>query len=146
MEQSSGIEEKIYNTFSGVARFLGYNEVHGRIVATLLIKGKPVSLQELSTSTKYSISSISISLDMLDLMGVIKKTKNVGDRNLYVSLAGDILVGLRTALILKFQNEIDVSLAKFDEYKNDDMDHIKKELLRLKQYIYNLSQVEIPKS
>ena len=43
--------EKIHSTFAAVATSLGYSEVHGRIIAALLVNQEPLSLQELSEKT-----------------------------------------------------------------------------------------------
>lgn len=145
-------EERILRTFASVASSLGYSDVHGRILAVLLAADKPLSLQELSRKTGYSDSAISLSLDLLELVGLIRKIKNIGDRKLYVSLEGDLLDGLRRALMLKVQKEIIVSLAEFENYKNLNdaktkrtIEILEKEIRRLQQYVNSLAEVEIPK-
>lgn len=146
------IEEKIFTTFASVASSLGYSDVHGRILAVLLAAGRPLSLQELSRKSGYSDSAISLSLDLLELVGIIKKRKNIGDRKLYVSLEGDLLEGLRRVLMLKLQKEIVISLAEFENYKNLNdakalrtIEILEKEIKRLQDYVNQLAEVGIPK-
>lgn len=146
------VEEKIFRTFASVASSLGYSDVHGRIIAVLLAAGKPLSLQELSRRTGYSDSAISLSLDLLELVGIIRKRKNIGDRKLYVLLEGDLIEGLRRAMMLKLQKEIITSLAELEGYKNPSdlktlktIEVLEKEIKRLQGYVNRLSEVEIPK-
>ncbi len=144
------LEEKILTTFAAVANSLGYSDVHGRILGVLLVAGKPLSLQDLSKRTGYSDSAVSLSLDLLELIGIIKKRKNMGDRRLYISLEGDLLEGLRRAFLLKIQKEIISSLAEFEQQKNVNgarrtIEILEKEIRRLQEYVNRLAEVEIPK-
>ena len=145
----NSVQEKIFTTFSSIATSLGYSEVHGRIIAALLVNNNPISLQELSESTGYSPAAISLSLDLLELVGMIRKIKNAGDRKLYVRLDGDLLEGLRNALLLKLQKEIITTKFEIEKYTEEDgtdaIQKLKKELDRLQQYVDELAKVEIPK-
>ena len=145
----NSVQEKIFTTFSSIATSLGYSEVHGRIIAALLVNNNPISLQELSESTGYSPAAISLSLDLLELVGMIRKIKNAGDRKLYVRLDGDLLEGLRNALLLKLQKEIITTKFEIEKYTEEDgtdaVQKLKKELDRLQQYVDELAKVEIPK-
>ncbi|MEM5872417.1 MAG: hypothetical protein QXD55_00940 [Candidatus Aenigmatarchaeota archaeon] len=111
------IEKDIYASFATIASTIGYSEIHGRIIAALMVSGKKLSLQELAKKTGYSISTLSLSLDLLEFFGMIKKVKNVGDRKLYIELQGNLLEGLKRAFIVKIQKSISDSLNKFNEYK-----------------------------
>jgi len=140
-------EDKIHSTFASVVKSMGYSEVHGRIISSLFVADKELSLQELSKRTGYSIPSISISLDMLEMLGIIKKKKKVGDRKLYVKLEGDLLEGLRRALLLKVQKELTLTMNELDDYRNKKkgIKKLEKEIRRLEKYINSLAAVEIPK-
>ena len=113
------IEREIYSLFAEVASVLGYSEIHGRIIAALLVKDGKASLQELAKSTKYSPSMISLSLDLLEFFEVIKKVKHAGDRKLYVELQGSLLDSLKRAFVTKLQKNVENSLTKFEEYKKE---------------------------
>ncbi|RLJ00678.1 MAG: hypothetical protein DRP11_05565 [Candidatus Aenigmatarchaeota archaeon] len=153
------IEEKIYRTFTEMASSLGYSEVHGRIIAALLVNGSSLPLQELAKRTGYSTSNISLSLDLLELIGVIKRFRKKGDRKLYVSLEGDLLGALKNAVLLKIKKKIQDSFDDFEGYKKElerlgpeerkkvgkIIDALEKELIRLEKYVDLLSKVEIPK-
>ena len=145
----TAVEDRIYSAFASIASSLGYSDIHGRIISALLVANKPMPLQELSRKTKYSDSAISLSLDLLELVGIIKKRKNMGDRKLYITLEGDLLEGLRRALTLKIQKEIIATLSEFEKYKDKKNEHIisvfEKEIKRLQEYVDRLASVEIPK-
>ncbi|MBI4163125.1 MAG: ArsR family transcriptional regulator [Candidatus Aenigmarchaeota archaeon] len=144
------IFEKIHSTFASVAASLGYNEVHGRILSALLIAEQPMSLNDLCKSTGYSPASVSLSLDLLELVGIVKKVKLRGDRKLYAKLEGDLLHGLRNALIFKLQKEIASTLLDLKSYEKNGkaknaIIKMEREVKRLEEYVNRLSKVEIPK-
>lgn len=143
------IQEKIYLTFSAVASSLGYSEVHGRIISVLLAEDKPLSLEELSAMTDYSPASISLSLDLLEILGVVKRVKQKGDRKLYIKLDGDLLEALRNALLIKLRKEINQTLNELSSMKAKGKERktviiVQKEIRRLDEYIKRLSKVPIP--
>jgi len=113
------IERDIYSTFADIASAIGYSEIHGRIIATLLVSNKKLSLNELAKKTGYSLSTISLSLDLLEFLGMIKKMKKVGDRKLYVELHGSLLEGLKRAFLMRIQKSINDTLNKFDKHKEN---------------------------
>jgi DNA-binding transcriptional regulator GbsR (MarR family) len=144
------INDKIYGTFSAVSTSLGYSEVHGRIISCLLVEDRILSMDELSTLTGYSPASISLSLDLLELIGMVKKVKNKGDRRLFVRLDGDLLEGLRNAMLFKLKKEItrtldELSVMKTTEQKKKTIVSIEQELRRLDEYVKRLSDVPLPK-
>jgi len=143
-------EERIHSTFAAVAASLGYSEVHGRIISALMVAGKPLCLDDLTKQTKYSPASISLSLDLLEIIGIVKKLKDRGDRKLYARLEGDLIEGLRSAMILKLQKEISHTLGELATQKTDAksknaVNILEKEIRRLQEYVQRLSEVEVPK-
>ncbi len=152
------IKDEIYSSFSNTASSIGYDEIHGRIIAALIMDGDEMSLQELSEETGYSSSSISLSLDLLEVLGIIKKIKKKGDRKLYVGMEGDILQGLKQAIVIQLQKTITGTIESLDkreeklkeidsdESKNilDGLQTLNKEMGRLERYVNKLSEVEIP--
>ena len=140
--------EKIHSTFAAVASSLGYSEVHGRIISALLVAGKPMSMEELTQQTNYSPASISLSLDLLEIIGIIKKSR-LG-KKLYARIEGDLIEGLRNAMMLKLQKEIKSTLGELGALKGDAKSRkavlvVEKEVRRLQDYIQRLSEVPVPK-
>jgi DNA-binding transcriptional regulator GbsR (MarR family) len=144
------LEEEIYATFGSVASYLGYSEVHGRIIAALVVADKPTSLTELCKRTGYSSASVSLSLDLLEIVGMLEKVKKTGDRKLYVKLKGSLVEGIRNALILKLHADIANTYAKFDALKKKGNENDRKiiakletELKKFENYVEKLSEVKV---
>lgn len=117
--KTKDIEKSIYSTFADIATAIGYSEIHGRVIGALLVSNKKLSLNGLAKKTGYSLSTVSLSLDLLEFLGMIKKTKKAGDRKLYVELQGNLLEGLKKAFLMRIQKSIDNTLTKFGEYKGE---------------------------
>jgi len=151
------IEKEIYSSFASIASTIGYSEIHGRIIAALMVSEKKLSLRDLAEKTGYSISTLSLSLDLLEFFGMIKKMKNAGDRKLYIELHGDLLEGLKKAFVVRIQKSITDSLNKFEEYKEnlkvskdknkkrvtDALNILEEEIKRLDKYINLLSKLKL---
>ena len=153
MPEKEDPQKRIYQTFSTVATSLGYSDVHGMIIASLVVADKPLCLQDLSKNTGYSLSSISVSLDLLELVGMVRKSKNLGDKKVYATLEGDIIDGVRKAFIFKIQKEINKTMAEFERHKGSNdpktqrmISKLEKEVIRLREYLDELSKVPVPKS
>ena len=146
------IEREIYELFSRATKTLGYSEIHGRIIAALLVERRKLSLQELSKKTGYSPAALSLSLDLLELFGIIKKIRIAGDRKLYVKLEGDLLSALKFAIVTKVQKAIENTFSELERYKDVSDEKTRRtiakleaELRRLQKYVQALASVEIPK-
>ena len=152
------IEKDIYSTFADIASTIGYSEIHGRIIAALIVSNKKLSLQELAKETGYSTSTISLSLELLEFLEMIKKIKKVGDRKLYVELHGDLLKGLKRAFLIKIQKNVNDTLNRFEEYEKilkkskdihkkkvlNTLKTLEKEVRRLDKYLNLLSKLRLP--
>jgi len=155
---SHDIENKIYSTFAEVASAIGYSPLHGKIIGVLLVKGGPVTLNDLAKLTGYSTGMVSLSLDLLEVLGVIKKIKKESDRKLYVELCGDLLECLKRAIVIKVEKSIGNSLVDFEgaekelgKLEGEEAEQAKKtlkilraQLERLNRYIKLLSAIKLP--
>ncbi len=158
MASGKDVQEKVFSTFSDVAGSLGYSPTHGKIIGALLVKGRQMSLQDLAKETGYSSGMVSLSLDLLEVLGVIKKVKKPGDRKLYVRLHGDLLACLKNALVLKIKKAIEASMAEFEESRKGlegvkgpereralkTISILEKEIKRLELYIGLLEKIRLP--
>jgi len=152
------IKNRIYSTFANIANSLGYSEIHGRIIACLLINEGPIPLSVVAKETGYSPSMVSLSIDFLETVGMIKRVKKPGDRKLYLQSNGSLLDGLKRALIVRLEKNISNSFQEFEEYKkelkkiNDKnskkllkaVDKLEHEIKRMDRYIKILSKVKLP--
>jgi DNA-binding transcriptional regulator GbsR (MarR family) len=150
----------LYASFANVAALMGYSEVHGRIIAALTASKEPVSLGDLAKETGYALSSISTSLDLLEVLGMIRRVKVAGDRRVYVQLDGDLLEGLKRAIVAKGKKGVDNAFAEFPHLEEairgmpDDpdrakvqniLDTLRGELERLQMYLDLLGGIELPR-
>jgi len=157
-ENIDEVKKNIYSAFSNTASSMGYDEVHGRTIAALILNGGEMSLQELSKETGYSSSSISLSLDLLEILGIIDKVKKQGDRKLYVKMKGDILGGLKQAVLIQIQKAISGTIESLRRYEKkliemeddgsddvlDGLGTLNKQMERLERYVDKLAEVKIP--
>lgn len=157
---ASELKKKLYGSFANVAAIMGYSEVHGRIIAALTAAREPLSLGELTRETGYSLSSISTSLDLLEVLGLVRRVKLAGDRRVYVQLDGDLLEGLKRAIVMKGQKGVENAVREFHTYEEvlaslpADADRekaanilasLRRELERLQLYLDLLSGIELPR-
>ena len=152
------LEESIYDTFASVAASLGYSPLHGKIIAALYVNHNALTLQELAKATGYSASMISLSLELLEVLNIIKKVKKTADRKLYVELQDDLLGALKKAITFRVQKNIKLSLGQFEESRTElnklegtERDRIlralgmlEKELKRLERYVQLLDKIHLP--
>ncbi len=152
------IEDGVFSIFSELAGMLGYSPIHGKIIGALLAEKGPVSLQELAKRTNYSMGMISISLDLLEVLGVIKKTKMPGDRKMYLQLDGDLLTILKKAVTMRVKRGVESSLTdigtrrkevtklegKNKEYLLRTLDILERDIKRLEKYVNLLSGIRLP--
>ena len=151
------IEKDIYSTFADIATSIGYSEIHGRVIAALLVSNKKLSLNELAKKTGYSLSTVSLSLDLLEVLGMIKKIKKAGDRKLYIELQGTLLEGMKNAFLIRIQKSVNNTLSKFEQHKKviekDNskegknikkiLDILEKEVRSIDNYISMLSELQL---
>jgi len=83
----SNVEKEFIDMASNLTSNLGIGEAAGRIWATLVLIGKPLSQHELKELTNYSLSVISINLSILERWGLIRRVGKIGKRKLYKAKA-----------------------------------------------------------
>lgn len=152
------IEKRILNTFSELARSMGFSPIHGNIIGSLIIGGGSLSLQEMAKKTGYSISMISLSMDLLEILGIVKKVKKPRDRKLYIELDGDLLESLKKIFLMRVKKGISDSLLGFERGKErlenlhgknkkdvlKAIETLEKETKRLEKYMGLLSEIKLP--
>ena len=150
--------KKVYSTFGEVAKALGYSPIHGRIIAALSANKRELSLTSLAQETGNSVSMISISLDLLEMMGIVKKIRKQGDRNLYIALQGDLLETFKNALVIRTERSISSTLTDLDATRKqirtlkepekrrvkESIDLLESEIKRLERYMSLLASVRLP--
>lgn len=160
LASTAAIKQRLYSSFANVAALMGYSEVHGRIIAALSATSEPLALGDLAKETGYSLSSISTSLDFLEVLGMVRKVKLPGDRRVYVQLEGDLLEGLKRAVVMKGKKGVGNAFSEFNTFEAalgtlpDDEDRAKvanilrtlrSELEALQAYLDLLDQIQLPR-
>ena len=101
---------------------------------------------------------VSLSLDLLEFLGVVNRVKKTGDRKLYIRLSGDLLETLKRAFTMKLEKSIGQTLSDFKENRKElgnlknpekakiskTLDTLEKEVKRLERYINLLSKIKLP--
>jgi DNA-binding transcriptional regulator GbsR (MarR family) len=155
--ETEKIREQIFSTFASIAKDIGYSEVYGRIIACLLIHQEPVTLNDVAKETGYSAPMVSLSVDFLETVGMIKRVKKPGDRKLYLQSNGSLLDGLKKAILVKLENNVSTSLQEFEKYKEQlknikgdeekkllkAIETLKKEIKRMDNYMRVLSKIKM---
>ncbi|HIJ97546.1 TPA: hypothetical protein H1012_04090 [archaeon] len=156
---SAEIERDIIDTFAEVSQSLGYSEAHGKILAALLLSGKEVCQDDLAKKTRYSPGMISLSIDLLEVIGLVKRVKKPNDRKLYVRFEGDLLEAMKTAILIKLKKGLTDVSGTFEGYEKklqgmknpeakellEKLHRLDKEAKRIERYVGELSKVESPK-
>jgi DNA-binding transcriptional regulator GbsR (MarR family) len=156
--EGSDLNRKVLSVFGQVASSIGYSPLHGKIIAVLAVRDRAVPLQEIAKETGYSISMVSLSLDLLEVLGVIRKVKKSADRKLYIELNGDLLEILKNAIVIKVEKSVSSSLSDLadirshlnelhDEEKDNAeraLDVLEPQLKRLNSYVGLLSKIRLP--
>ena len=157
-EEIREIEKSILDTFSELAKSIGFSPIHGNIIGSLIIGGGSMSLQEMAKKTGYSISMISLSMDFLEVLGIVRKVKKSRDRRLYIELNGNLLESLKKIFLMRVKKGIAGSLADFESArerlknaqgsgKKDVVaatEMLEKEIRRLDRYMSLLSEMKLP--
>ncbi len=150
--------DSVYASFSDLAGSLGYSPVHGKIIAFLLVKGGPAPLEEVAKGTGYSLSMVSLSLDLLEVIGLIKRSRRPGDRKLYIELEGDLLDSLKKAVVMKLRKGISTALSDLSERRKEvsglpkgerestekALGTLEGQIKRLNRYIDLLASIRLP--
>ena len=160
LTNASEIKQRLYSSFANVAALMGYSEVHGRIIAALTAAGEPMALADLAKETGYSLSSISTSLDLLEVLGMVRKVKVPRDRRVYVQLEGDLLEGLKRAVVMKGKKGVTNAFGEFKRFEaalgslpdDEDRDKVanilatlRGELEMLQAYLDLLGEIQLPR-
>jgi DNA-binding transcriptional regulator GbsR (MarR family) len=80
MNNLQEIEGELASMWEDMAEGRGFNRVVGRVLFTLMVKGRPLSQTEIVEETGYSLPTVSRALNTLVTLGTGKKTSTPGSR------------------------------------------------------------------
>ncbi len=102
IRKSSDIERDIVQHIGMLTKNLGIGELVGLLLGTLLLhKDEPVSLEYLTEVSRYSKSSVSMTMKTLSGLGLFDTVKIEGDRRRYYMIKGKF-----RDILLKYMLEI----------------------------------------
>jgi len=86
----SEIKTEIVDSMTRVVENWGLTGVAGRVYGVLLFSNGPMSMDEISKASGYSVSSICQQIPLLENMGNVKRTKRPGSKKVYFEAEHDI--------------------------------------------------------
>ncbi len=141
------IRARFIQFMEGLAEQRGFKSIHGRILACFMMNQTPLTQEEMSSWTGYSISSISRALDQLTSLGSVRRYKQSGIRSYFYELSiplGSILTGALAqwiALAQKSMGPIDSMTSTLSNLRMDELDG--KQAKEAKQLRIRLSELSI---
>ncbi len=116
----------------------GFDDCTSRIVGTLYIEPKEISLETLSDKTGYSLSAVSTAMKLLVNMGMIKRIKKPKSRKVYFFMEKDMVACMLDHMKKNYELSLLASkeaLPKIiDRYKMKRQDSSGEELKIIEQY------------
>ncbi len=104
-------DEEFVKLFIDVTMSFGLPAAPGRIMAELFLAEGPLSMQELSERTKYSLPTLSRNVRIMDGMGVARRETRPGSKKVYVSIRSKQLHEvLMSMLKIGYEREVKVML------------------------------------
>lgn len=134
-----------HKIFCSLVETLGYSRVHAAILSCLFVR-KEMSLREIAEKTGYSLPAVSLSLDMLELLGLIRRFRKDKSKEIFVAIEGDLLLALKEIVLMKINRGISKALDELKKEGGDEAEKIEKEILRLKKYVSALNEVGVPEN
>lgn len=131
-------KEEFMELVMSIAKAKGADELTSRIISTLFIEPKEISLDELAKRTGYSLSAISMSMKLIEKTPFIKRIKVPGSKKVYFYMEKD-LFGIFMRHI-KMENELALKpmMEKLPEIiKRYKRENYPKEELKILEMHYN---------
>ena len=122
--------EKDFTEYSfGMSRALGMPDLHANLLSILFLEPEPVSIEELSKRTGYSLSAVSTAMNFLQNINQVKKTRKA--RKIYYTtekdgkkVIRDMLKKVREAKFKPASEHIPKIIEKYEKIakKNKELD------------------------
>ncbi len=139
--------EELLDQLEMIFRARGLTAAHGRIFGALLLSRKGLTQKELSGITTYSIPAVSLALDDLMKLGLVKSQKIKGKREKVYTITGNLVKMFRTFLKnLKDRNvaPLLISIKTIDKVSpTPGLKKLEKEVSRLDRYLERLLNVDV---
>ncbi|MDP7492754.1 MAG: winged helix-turn-helix transcriptional regulator [Candidatus Undinarchaeales archaeon] len=104
-------DEEFHQLFVDVTTSFGLPAAPGRIMAELFLVEGPVTMQELSEKTGYSLPTLSRNVRALDGMGIVRRDKRPGSKKSYISIRSKKLLEIMMNIMrIGYEREVKVML------------------------------------
>ena len=109
-----GAKRHIIDACVQTAKIKGYSDACGVLRGTLFLSEEPLSLDDLAKTTGYSKSTVSLSMNLLENLGIAQPVVIPGDkRSWYVAVSDPN--SMKAALLTNIKNEAQLILNALDQ-------------------------------
>ncbi|MCD6367765.1 MAG: winged helix-turn-helix transcriptional regulator [Candidatus Aenigmarchaeota archaeon] len=84
-------KEELKNLIYEANKLRGLDDITSKIISTLYVEPKEISLEDLSKKTGYSISAVSMAMKTISRLDVIKKFKKPKSRKVYFYMEKNVM-------------------------------------------------------
>jgi DNA-binding transcriptional regulator GbsR (MarR family) len=131
------------NMFFG--KIQGLSELNVTLISILYLHKEPVSIEELSKKTGYSLSAISTAMKTLELLRKVTKIKIPGDKKAYYEANRDV-TGTMKEMFQSFSKSHEMQVKQYlpelrKKYGSSTNKEVKEKMDLLKQYESQLKQM-----
>lgn len=150
----SEVKAKVIEKLAKISKSWGFKEGQGKIFGTLMLHRYPASMKEISTDTGYSISAISMHLDLLQRLGLVSKVKKgrtflfAAERD-FIQFYKNLLTNILKREIHPLEKEITKEIEELEKARDEEgkallkaLRKTKKSVGSAKKYIMSLLEVE----
>ncbi len=123
----------------------GMDPLMSEIFARIYISPEPISMEELTRKTGYSLSSISNKLKMLLLTGIVNRVKKPGTKRLYLYIEKDMSKLIKDQMMKKEQVFASILLTELPEIikkHESDPSSDPEKLEIIKDYLHQIIKFE----
>ncbi len=139
--------EELLDQLEMIFRARGLTSAHGRIFGALLLAKNPLTQKEIAKLTNYSIPAVSLGLDDLLKLGLVKSKKLTGKREKVYLITGDLVRMFKNFLRNLKEKNVAPLLETIKVMKTINRTSgilkLEKEIERLNNYLDALLKVQI---
>ncbi|MCK4319963.1 hypothetical protein KAW38_05350 [Candidatus Micrarchaeota archaeon] len=121
-------DEEFINLFVKIGKHWNLTNLQAKILGYVFLQLEPLSMEELTKKTGYSLASISNNVRFLERIGIIEKTSKPGTKKIFLKIERDVYKRIRKIV----ENAYEYKVKLFKETLPVIIECYKKELQREK--------------
>lgn len=153
-ERIADIKTELIDDMVRLVENWGLSGLVGRIYSILLFSSEPLSMDEISKASGYSVSSICQQMPFLENVGNVKRTKRPGSKKIYFEAERDMATLLTKRISHGLEHSIiptittmERAINEYNELKENRENHklskkLKKDISRTEHLIDDLTKIE----